>query len=87
MDKLTGHLSGVSELHGSLSGVSELHGSLSIPENVGTPYKGSYEVIPDIGFQLLPTSECFLDDDIIIHPIPYSEVSNLSGGYTATIGG
>ena len=87
MEKLIGYLSGVSELHGSLSGESELHGSLSIPESYGSPYKGEYEVIPNTGFQLLLTSECYLEDDIIIHPIPYTEVSNLSGGYTATIGG
>lgn len=87
MEELIGTLSGISELQGSLSGISELHGSLSIPENIGNPYKGLYEVIPDTGFQLLPTSDCFLDEDIIVHPIPYSEVSNPSGGYTATIGG
>ena len=87
MNELTGSLSGISELHGVLSGVSELCGSLSIPESMGVPYKGEYEVVPTTGFQLLPTSECYLEEDILIHPIPYAEVSNPSGGYTATIGG
>ncbi len=50
------------------------------------PYEGSYEVLPSSEFQLLPTAEKTLEDDILVHPIPYSEVSNIYGGYTATIG-
>lgn len=65
----------------------ELIGYLSIPENTGEPYEGSYEVVPSGEFQLLPTTEKYLEDDIIVHPIPYSEVSNKYGGYTVTIGG
>lgn len=64
----------------------ELTGHLSIPEYSGESYKGSYEVMPTANFQLLPTSNCFLEDDIIVHPIPYSEVSNEQGGLTVTIG-
>lgn len=57
------------------------------PFGSGTPYEGSYEVVPSADFQLLPTAEKVLDDDVIVHPIPYSEVSNKFGGYTVTIGG
>lgn len=64
----------------------ELVGHLSIPKYIGETYKGSYEVIPTDGFQLLPTSDRVLTDDIIVHPIPYSEVSNEQGGLTVTIG-
>ena len=62
--------------------------TVEIPEvDEGNPYMGDYEVIPSINFQLLPTAECHLEEDILVRPIPYAEVSNLSGGYTATIGG
>ena len=53
----------------------------------GQPYDGNYEVVPTANFQLLPTAEKVLEDDILVHPIPYSEVSNKYGGYTVTIGG
>lgn len=64
----------------------ELVGYLSIPEGIGNRYDGSYEIVPSVDFQLLPTLECYLENDILIHPIPYSEVSNLKGGYTVIIG-
>lgn len=80
--ELTGYLS-ISEQDES---PLELTGYLSIPERSGTKYDGSYEVIPTGEFQLLPTSECYLVDDVIVHPIPYSEVSNEYGGVTVTIG-
>lgn len=85
---IMGYLSGTSKLSGVLSGTGQLEGVLSIPERYGgDPYQGDYEVIPSAGFQLLLTADKTLEDDILVHPIPYSEVSNLSGGYTATIGG
>ena len=98
-DSLVGYLSGESNLEGMLSGESELtgylsagteaelEGELSIPPTLGELYHGKYDVIPESGFQLLPTQGRYVEDDIIVHPIPYSEVSNLKGGYTATIGG
>ena len=85
-EKLVGTLSGESELTGILSGTAVLYGQLSIPDHIGTPYQGSYDIVPAIEFQLLPTAETYLDDDIIVHPIPYQEVSNPYGGITVTIG-
>ena len=64
----------------------ELTGHLSIPERIGVKYKGSYEVVPNADFQLLPTAECYLVDDVLVYPIPYSEVHNEQGGITVTIG-
>ena len=97
MDELTGYLSGQSDLEGILSGESdligylsgetELTGVLSVPPTLGSLYDGTFEVVPEDGFQLLPTSDKYVTEDIIVHPIPYAEVSNNSGGYTATIGG
>ena len=86
--KLSGKLSVPGELVSEYDDTKplELIGHLSIPEYVGKEYTGSYEVIPTGEFQLLPTSECYLVDDVIVHPIPYSEVSNEYGGVTVTIG-
>jgi len=64
----------------------ELTGYLSIPDHIGKKYNGSYEVVPTAEFQLLPTAECYLVDDVLVHPIPYSEVRNEQGGITVTIG-
>lgn len=87
-ERLVGYLSGESELTGYLSaGNTKLEGELSIPPVLGEKYHGVYDVIPESGFQLLPTQGRYVEDDIIVHPIPFSEVSNLQGGYTATIGG
>jgi len=85
--KLVGYLSGESKLVGLLSDAGQLYGELTIPDRLGTKYDGSYEIIPTADFQLMPTSDCYMEDDMIVHPIPYAEVSNPSGGYTATIGG
>lgn len=50
-------------------------------------YDGPYEVIPMVNTaQILPTNNLVMRDDINVEQIPYSEVSNLSGGITATIG-
>ena len=84
---LIGFLSGTSELIGMLSDAGQMEGELSIPDRLGNKYDGTYDIIPSSDFQLLPTAECYLEDDMIVHPIPYAEVSNLSGGYTANIGG
>lgn len=85
-NELIGELSGISELTGELSGVSELTGELSIPDKIGIPYEGSYEVVPTDGFQLIPTEDRYLSEDILVHPVPYQEVSNIYGGLTVTIG-
>lgn len=50
-------------------------------------YDGPYQVTPMANTaQILPTADLVMQEDVIIHEIPYSEVSNLSGGKTATIG-
>lgn len=50
-------------------------------------YDGEYEITPmPYTSQILPTANLIMHNDINIHEIPYSEVSNLSGGITATIG-
>ena len=50
-------------------------------------YEGPYEVTPSTTFQTLSTSNLAMSTDVEINEIPYYEVTNLSGGNTATIGG
>lgn len=50
-------------------------------------YDGPYEVTPMVNTtQILPTSNLFLSENVNVNQIPYYEVSNPSGGKTATIG-
>lgn len=50
-------------------------------------YPGPYEVTPRVEAQSLSTREQVMREDVIVHAIPYFETTNLSGGYTAIIGG
>lgn len=50
-------------------------------------YTGSYDVVPSVyDQQTLETKDKLLTDNITVHVVPYAEIINLSGGYTATIG-
>lgn len=49
-------------------------------------YKGSYQVTPMVSSQTLDTSNKLLQADVVVEKIPYAEVSNNSGGKTASIG-
>lgn len=49
-------------------------------------YKGSYEITPRVVEQMLETKDKSMIDDVTVNAIPYVEVSNVGGGFTATIG-
>lgn len=51
------------------------------------PYTGITDVIPSLERQILPTRNKNLATNITVRSIPFEEVSNEEGGYTATIGG
>lgn len=51
------------------------------------PYSGSYEAIPRVTVQALPTQDRWLDRNITVQAIPYHEVENAERGTTAIIGG
>ncbi len=53
----------------------------------GPPYVGETEVTPRTVQQTLPTKDHMVKRDITVKAIPYYETTNLSGGYTAIIGG
>lgn len=50
-------------------------------------YDGAYDVVPGREETVLETKDCIMDDDVTVHPIPFYQVSNLSGGKTVYIGG
>lgn len=52
----------------------------------GDPYAGSYEVTPKVDGQTLSTKGRVMTDDVTVHPIPFFNVSNNSGGRTVYIG-
>ena len=49
-------------------------------------YLGPYEVTPKVTTDKLPTRDKLMTHDMTILAIPYAEVTNNSGGVTATIG-
>lgn len=50
-------------------------------------YAGAYDVVPGREESVLETKDMVMDDDVTVHPIPFYQVSNLSGGKTVYIGG
>lgn len=61
-----------------------LRGNLSFSPPYGA-YGGEYEVTPGLEPQTLPTKGKFLSEDILVHGIPYSEVTNQANGLTVHI--
>lgn len=76
---------GAAALGGTLNGVA-LAGSVSIESGLPPVYAGPYEATPQVTKQSLPTQGKRMASDVTVHGIPYAEVTNESGGYTATIG-
>ena len=76
-DKLQGSI----KADGSLS-CSIVKSPLTVPN-----YEGEYEIRPDQEGHIMPTKGRLMHKDMMIHEIPYQEVSNNSGGVTVTIGG
>lgn len=49
------------------------------------PYRGAYEVTPQVDEQVLPTAQKLMVDDLTVKAIPRYDVSNNSGGQTVYI--
>ena len=81
MSKLTNN---TSELQAILNAVNELPSADTMEYEV---YQGPYAVTPAVSSQTLNTSNKLMQSDVLVEKIPYSEVTNNSGGVTATIGG
>ena len=76
---------GAAALGGTLNGAA-LAGSVSIDSGLPPVYAGPYEATPRASQQSLPTQGKRMASDVTVHGIPYAEVTNESGGWTATIG-
>lgn len=50
------------------------------------PYKGVYDVTPNIFKQTLETKNKRMMDDVRVSEIPFATTTNLSGGFTVIIG-
>lgn len=51
----------------------------------GEVYDGSYDVVPKVEQQVLPTAQKIMKDDVTVRAIPVYEVSNTAGGITVYI--
>lgn len=49
-------------------------------------YSGTYDVTPRVYQQSLLTDNYVMDDNVTVYEIPMTQVSNVKGGKTATIG-
>lgn len=54
-------------------------GDVVIIDKTLPEYEGSYDIIPNVEAQSLPTKDRQTREDIVIRAIPYSETSNVSG--------
>ena len=91
LDQLDGSIDGSVSTESSITGTVELgfsaSGVVDIPGSYYTVYDGPYEITPTVDLQELETRSKLMRDDVTVLAIPYYETSNLSGGYTAIIGG
>ena len=88
MSTLTGEVLTLPKMSGSVSMPKSLSGNVGAKTiNIGgRPYEGDYIVTPKVDQQKLDTKGAIMREDVIIEEIPYAEVSNNSGGKTASIG-
>lgn len=74
------------KLIGTVVTKQTISGVIGFPTGYAT-YTGEYEVTPTIDGETLETANKMMVDDLTVLSIPYTEVSNLGGGITVTIGG
>lgn len=72
----------IKEAEFKMGGPSE---AVAVPE--GDPYEGSYDIVPKLEAQTLNTKYKQLMNDLTVKEIPRTDVSNIYGGLTVTIGG
>ena len=75
-------------IRGTINSSGSIEGGMRVPIGVVPidDYTGSYEVIPAVDAQTLDTMGKRMTDDVLVHAIPYHEVSN-ADGLTVIIGG
>lgn len=72
-------------LTASLNSTTRIYGAVHLLDGYDS-YNGSYEVTPKLTEQIIDVSDKKMDEDMIIKPIPFYEVSN-EKGMTVIIGG
>lgn len=88
--RLRAVLTPVGTLRCTLTGGRRLSARLSIEriiQNGSGTYAGPYQVDPSFDEQMLETAQKVMADDVTVHAIEVSRVSNPSGGITVYIGG
>ena len=83
--RMSGALSAQGGLEAKLSSVGAIRAEMSRGSPAAPEYDGAYIVVPDTSSQRLPTQGLRMRRDVTVEGIPYAEVSNESGGLTATI--
>lgn len=83
--ELVGIIANAACIKGHLIDICPLKGIITIAQQY-EDYEGNYVVTPSFAEQLLPTEEKHLVDDITVKSIPYSEITNPTGGITINIG-
>ena len=86
---MTAHLARTTDGRAAPDGVIELSVEQVrvVRESIYPDYPGETSVTPRTEAQTLPTRDTVLHDDVTVEAIPYYTTTNLSGGYTAIIGG
>lgn len=74
-------------LTGTIKSFGKIKGVIALPKETAELYVGSYNVTPTFDQQILETIDKRMADNVCVESIPYSEVSNDSGGKTINIGG
>ena len=74
-------------LTGTLSGVTQLSGTLSLPYGAADVYDGEYEITPALyNDQTLETANKRMSRNVEVYKIPIAQTTNLAGGYTVVVG-
>lgn len=75
-------------IRGTIKSSGAISGSMRVPIGVVPidDYAGPYEVTPAVDAQTMDTMGKRMTDDVLVHAIPYHEVSN-TDGLTVIIGG
>lgn len=72
------------KLIGTIVKKKDISGTVGIPFSTKM-YTGKYKVTPSVDGETLSTANKMMSDDVTVKPIPYAEVTNLSGGLTVNI--
>lgn len=87
--EIAGNIVQIHSITGDISSALSIQGSVS-PGQLAPRfpiYDGVYEVTPLAQLDIvLDTANKILQNNVTVNKIPYFQTSNLSGGYTATIG-